>query len=82
MSDPVFADPQGWTQVWSDEFDGTAVDSTKWRNEVWTSPYNNEQQAYVPQQATVGDGMLTITATNQSLRWQALPLSSIGEQIL
>jgi beta-glucanase (GH16 family) len=56
---------EGWEQVWADEFDGNAVDLTKWQNEIWTSPHNNEQQAYVPQQATVGNGMLTITATNQ-----------------
>jgi beta-glucanase (GH16 family) len=55
----------GWTQVWNDEFDGSAVDTTKWRNLTWTSPHNNERQAYVPSQASVANGMLTITATNQ-----------------
>jgi beta-glucanase (GH16 family) len=66
---PVFsvhAQTPGWTQVWNDEFEGSSVDTTKWRNLTWTNPHNNERQAYVPSQATVGNGNLTITATNQS----------------
>jgi beta-glucanase (GH16 family) len=59
------AAPDGWTQVWSDEFDGSAVNTTNWRNLTWTQPHNNEQQAYVPAQAAVANGLLTITATNQ-----------------
>jgi beta-glucanase (GH16 family) len=54
-----------WTQVWADEFNGSAVNTTNWRNLQWTEPYNNERQAYVPSQASVLGGMLTITATNQ-----------------
>lgn len=54
-----------WTQVWADEFDGTAVNLDNWRNLTWTNPHNNERQAYVPTQAAVADGLLTITATNQ-----------------
>lgn len=54
-----------WTQIWADEFDGTAVNATNWRNLTWTNPHNNERQAYVPSQASVANGLLTITATNQ-----------------
>jgi beta-glucanase (GH16 family) len=54
-----------WTQVWADEFDGSSVNTTNWRNLLWTEPHNNERQAYVPSQASVSGGMLTITATNQ-----------------
>jgi beta-glucanase (GH16 family) len=54
-----------WTQVWADEFDGNAVNTTNWRNLTWTNPHNEERQAYVPSQASVAGGMLTITATNQ-----------------
>lgn len=61
----ALADTPGWTQVWSDEFDGSSVNTTNWRNLNWNTPHNNERQAYVPSQATVADGMLTITATNQ-----------------
>lgn len=63
QSEAISAD--GWTQVWADEFDGTAVDTVKWRNLNWNTPHNNERQAYLPQQATVNNGLLTITATNQ-----------------
>ncbi len=64
-STSAFAAPDSWTQVWSDEFDGSAVNATNWRNMLWTTPHNNERQAYVPQQAAVANGLLTITATNQ-----------------
>ncbi|NNK33956.1 MAG: glycoside hydrolase family 16 protein [Xanthomonadales bacterium] len=63
------------TLVWSDEFDGTEVDETKWSfqrgdgSEVglpsgWG---NNEQQWYTDQNATVAGGFLTITAREESV---------------
>jgi beta-glucanase (GH16 family) len=38
----------GWTQVWADEFDGAAIDSSKWEHEVncWGGG-NGEEQCYV-----------------------------------
>jgi beta-glucanase (GH16 family) len=38
----------GWSLVWSDEFEGTAIDSAKWEHEVncWGGG-NNEDQCYV-----------------------------------
>ncbi len=59
--------------VWSDEFDGTEVDTTKWSfqrgdgTEVFLPPGwgNNEQQWYTDQNATVADGFLTITAREE-----------------
>jgi beta-glucanase (GH16 family) len=62
--------------VWSDEFDGTAVDTTKWSfqrgdgSEVnlpsgWG---NNEQQWYTENNATVANGYLTITARKESVQ--------------
>lgn len=61
----AWAAPENWTQVWSDEFDGTAVNTANWRNMEWNTPHNNERQAYTPSQASVAGGFLTITATNQ-----------------
>jgi beta-glucanase (GH16 family) len=51
--------------VWADEFSGSAVSSANWFlvNQAW--PYNAELQYYLPQQATVSNGELLITSTNQ-----------------
>lgn len=64
----------GWTLVWNDEFDVAGLpDAAKWgfdieRNRLgW---YNNEKQYYSanrPANASVQNGMLTITARKESL---------------
>ena len=62
----------GYQLVWSDEFDGTAVDTGKWTLQIgdgcpslcgWG---NNELQYYRSQNATVSGGLLTITAKEES----------------
>ncbi len=62
------ATPEGWTLVWADEFDGSALDASKWEMQLgdgcpdlcgWG---NNEQQIYQEENLAVGDGLLTITA--------------------
>lgn len=58
---------RGWGShqpVWSDEFDGTALDTAKWVTARFCGGYNNEAQCYTDRQAniTVGGGYLTITA--------------------
>ncbi len=70
--DQVTPDPQatpaGWSLVWSDEFDGTALDASKWNVVLGNGcPSlcgfgNNELQTYTNQNHTVSDGKLTITA--------------------
>lgn len=56
---------RGWTLVWGDEFDGEALDRTKWAPEVscWGGG-NNEHQCYVdrPENVAVADGFLTLSA--------------------
>ena len=60
------------TSVFADEFNGTAVDTNKW--EIQTGDGcsyglcgwgNNELQSYQSANATVANGLLTITAKKQ-----------------
>jgi beta-glucanase (GH16 family) len=64
---PVSA--QDWELVWSDEFDGTAIDSTKWTHEVnaWGGG-NNELQYYTdrPLNSRIEDGKLVIEAHKET----------------
>ena len=62
------------TLVWSDEFDGAALDPETWFFETGDgSEYgipgwgNNELQYYLPDNAQLGDGLLTIEAREQSI---------------
>lgn len=62
---PTPTPPAGWRLVWQDEFDGTAVDTTKWNFEVnGGGGGNNELQYYTarPQNASVANGLLSIHA--------------------
>jgi beta-glucanase (GH16 family) len=64
--------PTAWTLVWSDEFNGNALDGTKWSVQTgdgcaiglcgWG---NNELQWYQPDNVQVSDGILTITARRE-----------------
>lgn len=61
-----------WSLVWSDEFDTNGlVDTTKWNYDTRGNEYgwgNNEKQWYTvakPDNATVSDGVLTITAIKE-----------------
>ena len=75
LGGPVFAQCvyiQNCTLVWSDEFDGTAVDTTKWEFMIGDGSAfgipgwgNNELQYYRSQNATVANGELTITARQE-----------------
>jgi beta-glucanase (GH16 family) len=54
-----------WKMVWSDEFDGTSIDSKKWTHEVNCSGGGNqEQQCYTDaaENSFVSDGTLKIVA--------------------
>jgi beta-glucanase (GH16 family) len=68
------AELPGCILVWSDEFDGTEVDLSRWTfmlgdgTEYGLPPGwgNNELQYYTAENATVADGFLTITAREES----------------
>ncbi|MDR0843981.1 MAG: glycoside hydrolase family 16 protein [Tannerella sp.] len=67
---PAF--PQGFFKLcWYDEFDGTALDQTKWGYQTGAGEEglvdwgNNEQQYYTAENAVVKDGLLVITAKKE-----------------
>lgn len=54
----------GWRLTWSDEFNGTSVDTTKWKV-INTAPNkNNEQEYYAPSHVSVANGKLTLKSSN------------------
>ena len=80
--EPAAAD---WKLVWSDEFDGTEIDKTKWDFDRGTGTYspdgkqwlpgfgNNELEFYTPraENAFVKDGMLHIRAIKEDYKGAA-----------
>ncbi len=68
------AELPGCVLVWSDEFDGTEVDLSRWSFQLGDGTEfglpagwgNNELQYYLAENATVADGFLTITAREES----------------
>jgi beta-glucanase (GH16 family) len=67
----VEVDAQAWALVWADEFDGGALDTTRWEAQLgdgcpglcgWG---NNELEWYQAENATVEAGFLTITAKEE-----------------
>lgn len=74
---PAPADAAGdWRLVWSDEFDGPAIDRAKWDFDVdcWGGG-NDERQCYTddPRNAAVEDGRLVITARRERRTGPAYP---------
>ena len=67
---PVATTPATYTLIWSDEFNGTVVDATKWTMETGNLHVNNEKEYYQAANATVADGNLIITAKKESVSGQ------------
>jgi beta-glucanase (GH16 family) len=55
---------QGYQQVWSDEFNGTTIDTTNWGFEKGFVR-NEEHQWYQPDNASCANGILTIEAKRE-----------------
>lgn len=72
VEDPDVPADTVWTLVWQDEFDGAGLDPTRWSVQTgdgcdlgicgWG---NNELQWYQADNATVADGVLTLTARRE-----------------
>jgi beta-glucanase (GH16 family) len=57
----------GWDLVWSDEFDGTSLNTSNWIALNREDSNNDELQFYHPNQVTVSNGNLELTAINVPL---------------
>jgi beta-glucanase (GH16 family) len=59
------APAQGWKLVWSDEFDGNAVDPSNWSFETGGGGWGNDELEFYTsgRNATVSGGLLVITAS-------------------
>ena len=57
-----------WALVWSDEFEGASIDSTKWTHWVTGNPYSGEAQYYTdrPVNSRIEDGRLVIEARREA----------------
>ena len=70
IPDPDFV-PEGYTLFWSDEFDGTSLNTANWTCEIGRGSNgwgNSELQYYTdrPENVTVRDGKLVITARKEN----------------
>ncbi|MBN1522720.1 MAG: family 16 glycosylhydrolase [Candidatus Aureabacteria bacterium] len=54
------AELSGWILVWEDEFEGDALDDTKWRVEDAALVKNNELQYYSPDEVYLKNGVLVL----------------------
>jgi hypothetical protein len=73
----------GMTLVWSDEFDGTAINSANWTYDLGASGWgNNEWQNYTssPNNSSVADGFLTITAREEGGGYTSARMKSVDLQ--
>lgn len=78
-SETVNSEEEGYKLVWSDEFDGTSLDTSKWEYQIGDgSNYgiwgwgNNEQQYYTNgQNARIDNGVLIISAKKEAMGSQS-----------
>ncbi len=75
------AEQTGWQLVWSDEFNGPAIDTSNWGYELGYVR-NNEQQYYTnrPENARIENGNLLIEARRESYAGYAYTSASLTSQ--
>jgi beta-glucanase (GH16 family) len=71
----------GWNLVWSDEFNGPAIDTSNWGYEIGYKR-NNEQQYYTnrPENARIENGNLVIEARRENFNGYAYTSASLLTQ--
>ncbi|MEB0303327.1 glycoside hydrolase family 16 protein, partial [Mucilaginibacter sp. 5C4] len=62
--------PRALTLVWSDEFNGSGLDGSKWNIDNGNPNVNNEKEYYSSANVAVTGGNLVITAKNESMGGQ------------
>lgn len=62
-----FAGEPKWHRIWSDEFDGPAVDTSKWRVEDAALVKNNERQYYAPDDVYIENGNLVLRSQKRAM---------------
>jgi beta-glucanase (GH16 family) len=80
---PAADEYPGMTLVWSDEFDGTAINANNWTYDLGASGWgNNEWQNYTSSSAnsSVENGLLTITARQEGSSYTSARMKSEGLQ--
>ncbi len=63
---PAIPTPPGWTLTFDDEFNGPALDTTKWTATDWASTINGEFQDYAPDDVSLQDGALRLTTRKRA----------------
>lgn len=58
--------PPGWVMTFDDEFNGPALDTTKWTATDWPSDINGERQDYAPDDVGVHDGALRLQSRKRA----------------
>jgi len=71
----------GWTLAWSDEFEGTQVNTSNWNFTNSGGGFgNNELETYQTQNATVSNGKLIIEARKENGGYTSAKLDSSGKR--
>lgn len=63
---PTPGPPEGYSLVFSDEFEGEAIDESIWGFEIGPWPYNKELESYTRENAYLENGLLVIEARKES----------------
>ncbi len=63
---PAAPNGQQWALRWGDEFNGSAVDTSKWKINNLTRPEDPNKTYYIPRNVSVSNGTLKLTVKQES----------------